>query len=41
MSDIVTVTGLQIDSVIKVRVRSLNTIEWGPYSQLNTVGALV
>ncbi|CDW74138.1 pa14 multi-domain protein [Stylonychia lemnae] len=41
MTDIITFTGLTVDTLIKVRVRSKNQIEWGPYSQVNQAGATI
>lgn len=34
-------TGLTVDSLIKVKVRALNAKGWGAFSELNTAGALV
>ena len=41
MSDVITLTGLSIDQTIKVKIRTRNLIEWGPYSEMNIVGALI
>ena len=34
-------TGLAVDSLIKVKVAARNTRDWGSYSELNSVGALI
>lgn len=41
MSEIISITGLSRDSVIRVKVRAINAIGSGAYSELNTEGATI
>ena len=41
MASIISLTSLQIDSLIQVKIRAQNSIGWGDYSQLNTVGPTI
>ena len=41
MEDIVALTSLSTDTLIRVKVRAMNDKEWGSYSELNVVGALI
>lgn len=41
MADIITLTGLSRDTIIRVKVRARNVINWGWYSELNTDGATI
>lgn len=41
MSDIIALTGLGRDTIIRVKVRARNGINWGEYSELNTEGATI
>jgi len=39
--DVKTLTGLAVDTLIRVKVRAYNAKGWGAYSELNSAGALI
>ena len=41
MSNVMTLTSLPVDSLIRVQIRALNGINWGDFSQLNTDGPTI
>lgn len=41
MSEIISITGLSRDTVIRAKVRATNAIGSGAYSELNTEGATI
>ena len=41
MSDVLTLTSLPVDSLIRIKIRALNGINWGDFSQLNTNGPTI
>ena len=41
MAEIIALTSLSRDTVIRVKVRAKNGVNWGEYSELNTNGATI
>lgn len=41
MTTVASLTGLSVDSLIRVKVRAYNANGWGDYSELNTAGATI
>lgn len=41
MTEIIALTSLSRDTVIRVKVRAKNGVNWGEYSELNTDGATI